>query len=84
MKACGKSSTAPFIVNPDSRWSAAVNFTSLLLYPWERKNLQCLLNTLDENHSQSGCYRKERKKERKKEKNLPLQGFEPWTVQPVA
>ena len=83
MKAHGKSrSTAQFIVNPGSRWRAAVNFTSLPLYPWERKNLQCPLNTVDEHHSQSGCYRKERKKE--KNKNLPLLGFETQTVQPVA
>jgi hypothetical protein len=37
MKAYRKSrSTSPFTVNPGSRWTAAVNFASLLLYPWER------------------------------------------------
>jgi hypothetical protein len=63
MKAYGKRrSTTPFIVNSGSRWRAAVNFTSLLLYPWERKNLQCPLNMVDEHHSQSGWMGRRRRK----------------------
>jgi hypothetical protein len=71
MKAYGKSrSTALFIVNRGSRWRAAVNFTSLLLYPWERNNLQCALNMLDEHQSLWMCYRKKERKKKEK-KTLP-------------
>jgi hypothetical protein len=71
----------PLIPNLGTRWTLAVNITARLLYPWKERKYP-FSRRLGGPDSQSGYFEKYIK--RKEVSCLPLQGFDPCTVQAIA
>jgi len=72
----GSRSTAPLIHGLGTRWRWVVSFTTRPLYPWEVIPV-LLSRRLVKPYSWSGCFGEENNL-------LPMPGFEPWLVQPLA